>query len=152
MRRWSIMIAALVFPGTLVLAQQPAPSHDQLFSSDLVLWSYMQGPQQLEQSQGRQQPTPEPQPETQPSQNPTPAQPGHQAPPSAESQPQTAQTFTGLINKEGDSFVLKVSEKTSYRLDNQDEVQQFEGKRVRVTGILDSSINLIHVDKIEPLT
>jgi len=37
-------------------------------------------------------------------------------------------------------------------LDNQQEVQQYEGKRVRVTGTLESSINLIHVDKIEPVT
>ena len=51
-----------------------------------------------------------------------------------------------------DSYVLKVSDSTSYKLDSQDQVQPFEGKRVQVTGTLDSSINLIHVDKIEPMS
>ena len=48
--------------------------------------------------------------------------------------------------------MLKVSETTSYKLDNQEEVQQYEGKRVKVTGTLDPAINLIHVDQIEPMS
>jgi len=123
----------------MTYAQQPPSTHDQLFSSDLIAWSFMQEPQ--------------------PAQNPTPSQPDQPAHPrgastatGSQSQAPTAQTFTGLINKEADSFVLKVSETTSYKLDNQSDVQQYEGKRVRVTGTLDESINLIHVDKIQPLT
>jgi outer membrane biosynthesis protein TonB len=157
MARWSIPLVAFMCFGAFAVAQQPDP--EQPLSSDLVQWSYMQQPQQPEQGAPRQTPTPEPSPETQPAQNPTPpshpSQPGQpENAPAAGSQAQspTAQTFTGIISKEADSFTLKVSEATSYKLDNQQEVQQYEGKRVRVTGTLESSVNLIHVDKIEPIS
>jgi hypothetical protein len=154
MTRWSIPLIAFMCFGAFAVAQQPDP--EQPLSSDLVQWSYMQQPQPPEQGAPRQ--TPEPSPETQPAQNPTPpahpSQPRQPENPGARSQAQspTAQTFTGIINKEADSFMLKVSETTSYKLDNQQEVQQYEGRRVRVTGTLESSINLIHVDKIEPIS
>ncbi|PYV71558.1 MAG: hypothetical protein DMG97_15890 [Acidobacteria bacterium] len=151
-----LLLIALVCFASLAIAQRS--SDRSPFSSDLVLWSYMQQPQQPEQEQPRQAPTtPDPHPETQPAQNPTPSQPsqpnkGPSAPAESQSQASTAQIFTGIISKQSDNFLLKVSETISYKLDNQQEVQQYEGKRVRVTGTLDSSINLIHVDKVEPLT
>ena len=154
MKSWSIIIAGFVFCSAIAFAQEPAHP-GQVFSSDLVLWSSMQEPQQPEQDHPHQQPTPDPNPETQPAPNPTPSQPGtqHASPASPQSQESsTAQTFTGTISKEADSYVLKVADSTSYKLDSQDQVQSFEGKRVRVTGTLDSSINLIHVDKVEPIS
>jgi Protein of unknown function (DUF5818) len=147
-----LVIAAVVSLGGLALAQQgPDPG---TFSSDLIAWSYMQAPQQPEHRPGEQQPTPEPNPETQPTQNPTPVQPPSTSPSqnTTESQNATAQTFIGIVGKDNDDFVLKVSEATSYKLDNQQQVQQYQGQRVRVTGILNRSINLIHVDRIEPLS
>jgi len=157
MNRWSITSIAFMCLGAFAVAQQQ-PDSEQSLSSDLVQWSYMQQPQQPEQGAPRQTPTPDPSPETQPSQNPAPSHPARPEQPDnapasgSQAQSPTAQTFTGIIHKEADSFMLKVSESTSYKLDNQQEVQQYEGKRVRVTGTLESSINLIHVDKIEPLS
>jgi hypothetical protein len=155
MKSWSVIIAGFVFCSAIAYAQEPAQP-GRLFSSDLVLWSSMQEPQQPEQDHPHQQPTPDPNPETQPAPNPTPSQPGaqHASPSTPESQDKspTAQTFTGTVSKEADSYVLKVSDSTSYKLDSQDQVQPFEGKRVQVTGTLDSSINLIHVDKVEPIS
>jgi len=153
MRRWSITIMAVVFWCGFACAQE-APDTGQVFSSDLVAWSFMQQPQSPEQQPSRQQPTPDPNPETQPAQNPTPAQPSSpgQAQSPASGQAETAQTFTGTVSKEAESFVLKVSETSSYKLDNQQQVQEYQGQRVRVTGTLDPSINLIHVDRIEPLS
>ena len=154
MKSWSAMIAGFIFWSAMAFAQEPAHP-GQVFSSDLVLWSSMQEPQQPEQDHAHQQPTPDPNPETQPAPNPTPSQPGtqHASPSAPQSQASsTAQTFTGTISKESDSYVLKVSDSTSYKLDSQDQVQSFEGKRVQVTGTLDSSINLIHVDKVEPIS
>ncbi|HXF13897.1 MAG TPA: DUF5818 domain-containing protein [Terriglobales bacterium] len=154
MKSWSVIIAGFVFCSAIVLAQEPAHP-GQVFSSDLVLWSSMQEPQQPEQDHPHQQPTPEPNPETQPAPNPTPSQPGQQTSPStpaSQDKSPTLQTFTGTISKEADNYVLKVSDSTSYKLDSQDQVQPFEGKRVQVTGTLDSSINLIHVDKVEPIS
>lgn len=149
MKSWSVIIVGFIFCGAMAFAQEPAQP-GQVFSSDLVLWSSMQEPQQPEQDHPHQQPTPDPNPETQP----TPSQPGQQAPssPSSQDRSATAQTFTGTISKEADNYVLKVSDSSSYKLDSQDQVQPFEGKRVQVTGTLDSSINLIHVDKVEPIS
>ena len=149
MKRWLIGIAVL-FSGTLLIAQE-APRH--VLSSDLIAWSFMQQPQEPEQQPSHQQPTPEPSPETKPAQNPTPTQPSAgQEQSAAQEQAEPAQSFTGTVSKDADSFVLKVSDTTSYKLDNQQQVQQYEGQRVRVTGILDRSINLIHVDRIEPIS
>jgi cytoskeletal protein RodZ len=154
MKSWSVIIVGFVFCSAIAFAQEPAHP-GQVFSSDLVLWSSMQEPQQPEQDHPHQQPTPDPNPETQPTPNPTPSQPGQQASPSSpasQDKSATAQTFTGTISKEADNYVLKVSDSTSYKLDSQDQVQPFEGKRVQVTGTLDSSINLIRVDKVEPIS
>lgn len=156
MNRWSIVLLTIFICAGAAAAQETAAQSKQggqLFSSDLIAWSFMQEPQQPE-SPAQQQTTPEPKPETQPSQNPTPSQPGEQqtTTSASESQAPTAQTFTGIIDKESDSYVLKVSDSTSYKLDNAQQVQPYEGQRVQVTGILDRAINLIHVDKVEPIS
>lgn len=72
--------------------------------------------------------------------------PGAQAPPA---QGQTgvatgAQSFSGTIVKAGDKYMFKdEASGTSYDIDHQDEVQKFEGKRVKVKGTL--SGNTIHL-------
>jgi len=64
-----------------------------------------------------------------------------------------AKTFTGTISKDGDSFVLKDDTgKTSYQLDDQQAASKFQGKRVKVTGTLDASNNVIRVQTIEEAT
>ena len=150
MSRWSILSIGLVFVLSCVAVAQDSPDAP-LFSSDLIAWSGMQQPTAPEKKGGRQQPTPDPTPESQPAPNPA-SQNSQSASASTEGQAPTAQTFTGIVSKDTDSFMLKVSENTSYKLDNQQQVQQYVGQRVRVIGTLDSSINLIHVDRIEPLS
>jgi uncharacterized protein YdeI (BOF family) len=70
-----------------------------------------------------------------------------QAPDSqAQSQPPGVQVFTGTIVKSGDKYVLQdSSSNTTYDIDHQDEVKQYEGKKVRVHGTLDSNGKMIHV-------
>jgi len=133
MKRWSVWIAAITCCAALACAQE-APAPDKFFSSDLIAWSGMQQPKAPEQPGQQTAPSPSAQ---------TPANP-NQAP--------TASSFTGTISKEADGFVLKVSETTSYKLDAQREVEQYEGQRVRVTGTLETGVNVIHVDKIEPMS
>jgi outer membrane biosynthesis protein TonB len=157
-----LMASFLILSGGLATGQQPAANNNpnntpnnSIFSSDLVMWSYMQEAQP-EPGQTRQTPTPDPSPETQPQQNPTapqqyPPDSPEQSQTSDKSQTSTAQSFTGTVNKEADSFILQVSKTVFYKLDNEQQVQQYEGQRVRVTGTLDTSINLIHVEKVEPL-
>ena len=153
-----------------VIAQQDGPKQDgpkddnplpeaQVLGPQLIAWSEMQEPKPLQQSPS-QAPTPEPRPETAP-QQPTPSTQPEQKPtqPSAPQSPDqdqhaqpAAQTFTGSISKEGDTYVLKVSDTSSYKLDDQDQAKQYEGQRVRVFGTLESSRNLIRVQKIEPIS
>jgi len=154
-----------------VIAQQDGPKQDgpkddnplpeaQVLGPQLIAWSEMQEPKPLQQSPS-QAPTPEPRPETAP-QQPTPSTQPEQKPTQPPSAPQSpdqdqhaqpaAQTFTGSISKEGDTYVLKVSDTSSYKLDDQDQAKQYEGQRVRVFGTLESSRNLIRVQKIEPIS
>ena len=143
--------------------------------SDLIAWSEMQTPEpvpaQTSPSTPNPTPAPEPRPETPapkdqtksstPDQGGQPGQPGEagtqtpgaqgQAPDNAQAEP-AAQTFTGTISKEGDSYVLKVADTTSYKLDDQDKAKQYENQKVRVLGTVDKSTDMIHVQKIEPLT
>ena len=115
--------------------------------SYLIVWTETQAPEPTPQPSGRQTPSPDPKPETQ-----TPAQPsGSQAQGPAQAQP-AAQSFTGTISKEGDTYVLKVSDTSSYKLDDQDKAKEYEGKRVTVSGVLDPNSNVIRVQKIEPVS
>jgi hypothetical protein len=106
-------------------------------------------------------------PSAQPSTPPSQA-PDTQAPPPSQAPDQTApsqtapsdqtgtasttdstagtQTFTGTVVKQGDKFVLQdAASGKSYDIDHQDQVKQFEGKRVRVHGTLDAGSNVIHI-------
>jgi Protein of unknown function (DUF5818) len=76
-----------------------------------------------------------------------PDQSGQQAPDSqAQSQPGGVQVFTGVIVKSGDKYVLQDStSNTTYDVDAQEQVKQFEGKKVRFHGTLDPGGKMIHV-------
>jgi Protein of unknown function (DUF5818) len=76
-----------------------------------------------------------------------PDQSGQRAPDSqAQPQPGGVQVFTGVIVKLGDKYVLQDSTSdTTYDVDAQEQVKQFEGKRVRIHGTLDPGGKMIHV-------
>jgi hypothetical protein len=84
-----------------------------------------------------------------PPQGQTPDQ-GTQAAPGSQAQPTTStsdnQTFTGTIAKSGDKYVLQdASSGKTYDVDHQDQLKQYEGKKVRVHGTLDASGTMIHL-------
>jgi outer membrane biosynthesis protein TonB len=96
-------------------------------------------------------PTPDNPPATQqtpssqtPSQAPDQAQP---QPPSSDNGSSNAgaaaasdsQTFSGTVVKSGDKYMLKDDSGKTYDIDHQSDVAKFEGKRVRVKGVLDAS-------------
>lgn len=96
------------------------------------------------------QPTQPTDPTAQQPNTPTQAQPsqtpdqGGQAAPNTPSQPSASatdsQTFSGTIVKTGDKYVLQdAASGKSYDIDHQDQVKQYEGKKVRVHGTLDAS-------------
>jgi uncharacterized protein YdeI (BOF family) len=97
---------------------------------------------------------PQAQPQTEPSASPTasPSQSPSAADQASQSQmgQQQSQTFEGKISKENGSLVLKdKATNTSYKLDNEEQARQFEGKDVKVTGTLDPATNTVHVTNIE---
>src|ERR1700723_459822 len=75
---------------------------------------------------------------------------GGQGTPDSQGQPSASasdsQTFSGTVMKAGDKYVLQdeASGKT-YDIDHQEQLKQYEGKRVRVHGTLDASGKMIHV-------
>ncbi len=83
------------------------------------------------------------------SQNPAPSQ-------QQEQQAQTQQksgTFVGEIVKTSNGQFALLTDKDHGRgffLDNQEKAKQFEGKAVKVTGVLDASTSTIHVTDIVP--
>lgn len=72
--------------------------------------------------------------------------------PSAQQQQQKAQTFVGKVVKaKNGQYALLTDEQTGRGayLDDQEKAKQFEGKNVKVTGVLEASRALIHVTNIE---
>jgi hypothetical protein len=134
---WTLgTFATLLTVGISLNAQQSTPTAPST-STD---------PSAAPQSQSSQ-PT---DPTAQQPNTPTQAQPnqtqdqGGQAAPNTPGQATTSasdsQTFSGTIVKAGDKYVLQdaASGKT-YDIDHQDQVKQYEGKKVRVHGSLDAS-------------
>jgi uncharacterized protein YdeI (BOF family) len=74
------------------------------------------------------------------------------APPTSmqhQSEPRT-KTFSGTIMKSGDNYMLNdTANKTSYMLDDAEKASQYEGKKVKVTGTVDTASNTIHVETIQ---
>jgi hypothetical protein len=92
-----------------------------------------------------QQPATAPQ-QAQPSQ--TPDNSGQQTPDSpAQTEKSTDnQVFTGTIVKSGDKYVLQdAASGNTYDIDHQEQLKEFEGKKVRVHGTLDADGKMIHL-------
>lgn len=137
----SALITTIAFScvfGLAAYAQSSSPDtpENDLFSSDLVAWTVLQAPQPLAAA-GNANP------------NSNPAQPNSPGQKEVEQQPQT---FTGTIQKEGATYVLRTSDKWYYELDDQSAAAQWEDRRVSVMGTLNLSGDLIHIHSIAPLT
>ena len=96
----------------------------------------------------QQTPTAQSPDQTQPpasnNQTPSTGTPSNNAPSAGASQNGAAaasesQSFSGTIEKSGDKYVLKDDSGKTYDIDHQTDVAKFEGKRVRVKGMLDST-------------
>jgi hypothetical protein len=74
-------------------------------------------------------------------------------PPSAQQDQQKSQTFVGKIVKaKNGQYALLTDEQAGKGafLDDQEKAKAFEGKNVKVTGVLEAARALIHVSNIEP--
>jgi hypothetical protein len=117
-------------------ASMPAP--DQLFTSDLISWTQTQFPEPLASSAQTIREKDSSAPKTSTSRD--------------EQTDSPLQTFTGMIQKEGNSYVLRISDKWFYDLDDQSEAEQYLNQHVAVIGRLNLSGDLIHVRLIQPVS
>ena len=139
MKRESKSVAALVF---LLVTVSPMFSQDVKGKPSPALPSQILGPQLIAWSQVQ-----EPQPLTEPARRAD--QQSAQTPQEPPQQQPAAQTLTGTIIKDGNRYVLKVSNGTAYQLDDQDRAREYEGKQVKVAGTLDAKGNSFHINSIE---
>jgi len=153
MKRETSLLSALAFllvTVPLMFTQdprnQPSPALPaDILGPQLVVWSQAQKPQPVPQPlPAADRPVPEQQPE-----QPTPVD---NAPAQQQQQQPTAQKVKGTIVKTGGVYVLKVSSRSEYQLDDQEKATQFEDQQVTIRGTLDANGSSLHVINIELIT
>jgi hypothetical protein len=127
---------ALLSIEPLLLAQEnQSPLPSDVLGPQLIAWSQQQKPQPVPQ------PLPDPPSQHKDQQSAQPASP--QAP-----QQPDVRTFTGKIVRDRSEYVLQVSDAV-YHLDDQRKAQAYEGKDVKLVGILGEDSHSIRVSSIE---
>jgi hypothetical protein len=75
-----------------------------------------------------------------------------QAPPSGQENQQKSQVFVGKVIKARDGRYALVTDEQAGKgvyLDDQEKAKGFEGKNVKVTGVLEVAKSLVHVSDIQ---
>jgi hypothetical protein len=127
-RLLSIMFVFLLASASFALAQDaqkpsPVPPSD-ILGPQLIAWSQLQQPQPMQQEPLPSQTQPDPSPAT--------------------------QTLTGTIVKDAGHYLLKVADSSiAYELDDQVRASRYEGKQVKIAGVLDAKGNSFHIINIE---
>jgi hypothetical protein len=130
----------LIIVGPLAVSQdgglQPCPDVSPgALGCELIAWSRWQ------------EPAPLPEPDAKPA---PPADHQGGSSPDTQTQPETStQSIVGIIVREGENYVLKTGDNTTYRLDDQERARRYQDKRVKVVGKLDSLSNSLHTESIE---
>lgn len=141
----SVAVLAFLLAAAVPLAfsqdpQKPSPVPPvEILGPQLIAWSQMQKPQPLadllpsplQQSQEKRGQAPNNSAEAPPQQQPA------------------AQTLTGTIVRDSGRYVLKVSSSSTYELDDQERAKRYEGKQVKVAGMLSGNGSSFHVISIE---
>ncbi len=142
MTNWYAGILLTMAPLAFGQEQQLTPQfpEDAFTSRQLIAWSRLQKPQPAPQPLPPRD-TPLPQPDPPDQQAKPPANPQNQQTPT--------QSFTGKIVKDDGKYVLKVAGNTTYQLDDQGDLKQYENQNVKVIGKLDPESNTIRVVKVE---
>jgi len=76
-----------------------------------------------------------------------------QTPPAGQEDQQKTQVFVGkVIKAKNGQYALLTDEQAGkgVYLDDQEKAKAFEGKNVKVTGVLDVAMNIVHVTDIAP--
>jgi hypothetical protein len=143
------MPAALLAFSPLLLAQgpleQPAPAVPaEVIGPPLVAWSELQKPRPIPESVAI------------PDRDHRSSQALEAD--SAQSEP----SFTGTIEARNGVYLLRASDSNFaqikadevriYQIDDQEKARNYEGKSIRVAGSLDTTTNMLHVTKVEPIS
>jgi hypothetical protein len=117
-------------------AVQPCPDvAPNAIGCEPVAWSRLQEPVPL--------PEPEAKPAPSPDQQPAPS-------PDSQTEPKAArQSITGIIVRQGEKYVLKAGDNTTYQLDDQDRARRYQDKQVLIVGSLDARSHTFHIESIE---
>ena len=86
------------------------------------------------------------------SQNPNPGAQGQTG--QSQQGQQQAKTYVGQVIQAQNGQYALLTDKSAgrgYFLDNQDKAKKFNGKTVKVTGIVDAQTKTIHVEEIQPM-
>jgi Protein of unknown function (DUF5818) len=122
------------FAVTQETTAQPCPEVTPgTLGCELIAWSHLQEPV----------PLPDPDATTQPDQQSAKSS-------NSETEPQAArQRITGIIVRQGEKYVLKAGDNTTYQLDDQDKAKRYQDKQVLVVGTLDAANHTIRIESIE---
>ena len=148
---WILAALAMALgAGTSMMAQQPSqptqpptaptdqpaqtqpPAQAQPPADQTTPTSDQTAPQSGQQSQPQAQPGQAPDTSDQPNDSKATAQ-------------DSGKTFSGMINKQGEQYVLQTADGTVYNIDNQAAAKKYEGKKVNIHGTLDPDGKTIHV-------
>lgn len=143
-RTTTLLILGLVlFPGGAMAQQSSSQTPEDAYTSrELIAWSQLQNPQ----------PTPQPLPPKD-KQVPQPEQPQDQQPtPPADpnNQEQPIRSYTGIVFKDANQYLLVLADRATYRLLASDDLRQYENRKVMVSGTVGLDAQLIQVLRIDP--
>ena len=129
---------------------QPCPDvKPDAMRCEPVAWSQLQEPVPLPEPGAVEPGSAEPGTAPAPSPDQQPDQPSAQST-GSQVQPDTPkQSIKGIIVKQGEKFVLKAGDNTTYQLDDQNKARQYQDKQVNVVGVLDADSNTLHIETIE---
>ena len=133
-----LRLASLLAFAPLAFSQQgsaqPCPDVTPgTLGCQLVAWSRLQEPVPLPQNETK------PAPDQQPGQSPD-------SPTQTQASPQRV---IGIIVRQGEKYVLKAGDNTTYQLDDQERARRYQDKQVTVVGRLDPDSNTFHIESIE---
>ena len=143
MRRTTTFAAGFVLAASALLfgqgtAIEPSPALPaEALGPPLIVWSESQKPQPI------------------PSEGVTDQQSQHQRfmqpiqPCGTDTSAHAPQKFTGTIVNAGSRFVLMLPSQIAYQVDDQEKARAYEGKRVRISGNLDSDNSIVRVISME---
>jgi hypothetical protein len=72
--------------------------------------------------------------------------------PKEQSEEKSLQTIAGVITKSDGQYRLRVSSEVAFVLDGQNMAESYEGRRVVITGSIDTQTKKLHIASVAPIS